>query len=143
MVLASVGESGTQFADEVVGRLETLLETLKQACGPLKESLEDMEWHAVECPESPDFIDAEDLIEQFRNLAKVLEQACPLFEKALQAMHWNEVWKNGTAEEQIAAMRRRADWLYAAGNRGDARLWRWEATRREKELMQQRQEAAS
>jgi hypothetical protein len=137
-MLVSVGESGAQFADEVVGRLEALVGTLKEACTPLRETLEQMEWHMVECPEAPDLFDAEDLLEQFSNLENVLEQACPLFEKALQAMHWNEVWKNGSAEEQIAAMRRRADWLQAAGNRGDARLWRWEATRRETDLKQQR-----
>ncbi len=64
----------------------------------------------------------------------MLEKTLPLVDEAREVMRWNDAWRHADPEQQILAMRHRADWLEAAGEEGDARLWRWEAIRREREL---------
>jgi hypothetical protein len=133
-VAMPVGESDVLLTGEVLSRLQEVLQALKESCCPMKESLDDMRWHVAECPEGPDLQSADELLAQFDRLVGMLEKTCPLVEEALESMRWNDAWRRAGPEQQIMAMRRRADWLEAAGDKGDARLWRWEATRREREL---------
>jgi hypothetical protein len=130
----SVGESDLLLTGEVLSRLQEVLQALTESCCPMKEALDDIRWHVAECPEGPDLHSAEDLLAQFDQLVGMLEKTCPLVEEALETLRWNDAWRRCGPEQQIIAMRRRADWLEAAGDKGDARLWRWEATRREREL---------
>ncbi|HMK97849.1 MAG TPA: hypothetical protein VK425_09910 [Acidimicrobiales bacterium] len=127
----------TQLAESVVTLSNRLLDNLKEACGSLEDSIVQMEWHVTECPEAPDILGGQALLCQFSELVKMLEDTCPKLEAALEVMRWNDAWRRQVPQEQIAAMRHRADWLQAAGNKQEARLWRWEATRLEREFESQ------
>jgi hypothetical protein len=133
-VAMTVGESDILLTGEVLSRLQEVLQALKESCCPMKEALDDMRWHVAECPEGPDLHSADELLAQFDKLVAMLEKTLPLVDEAREVMRWNDAWRHADPEQQILAMRHRADWLEAAGEEGDARLWRWEAIRREREL---------
>ena len=130
----SVGESDALLTGAVVGRLEKLLNALKGSCSPLEESIEDMRWHVSESPECPDLSSADAMLAEFEKLVALVKETCPVIEEALETLRWNDAWRRESPEQQVIAMKRRAEWLSAAGDEEEARLWLWEAARREKLL---------
>lgn len=130
----NVGESDVLLTGVIVGRLEKLISALSESSRPLEDALEELRWHVIEYPESSDLHSAADLLAEFEKLVGVLRETCPVLEEAFEMLRWNDAWRRESPEQQIIAMRRRAEWIQAAGDEEEACLWLWEATRREKVL---------